>query len=1593
MKHFLLYILFLCSLSYSYAQNGGGVALPTTYADSIKTAFGNTKNVDAISIGNDFATIWSSLSPVHQQEIKRQSILLRKKRFPLKPHILNYFGAIVNAVKDENADNNKFSSYLNVAGKVIENNTTTQAGNFFAVSRTFFRHHALHFEKPFRLRVSDDDYIFDYIMPPPSIGWDDTTQSELPTQESDGQQVSDNDTFDESSYDDVPFEEVTPAWMNPPPPPSLEGAVLRFNRANLTFVTRYDSTSIRNTKGSVSLTDNIFVGEGGTFDWSAAHLNPDSVYCNFTSYYFNITKCDLKADLVNLNYIGKTPGPIPGAFEFKSQTRRDSVASSYPRFKSYQSNLAIQGVADENVRYTGGFSLTGNKISGQSFSFEPSKIEVYNQGEKKFVAKSTNFLFDKSSITSPKTYVSLYHGRDSIVHSVARLKYTFGKDSVQRLLLQKDKGDMKNAPYSSTFFNIDFSADVIRWDLYADSMNVSTDGGRNIVPLIIESIDYYDPQDYKVLQGVGFGFHPLAIVANYALKKKVREFYTGELAQYTGRDILQIKKAIEFLYQKGMVNYNPLTDLVQVKSKVIDFYLAFRGEVDYDNLKIHSVIDTAANATINFKKGYMTVRGVEEFDVSDSLNVRIEPDSAIITILRNRDIMFDGTIDAGNFKISGKGFMLRYDSFLIDLKQIDSINFYVTEKNSRGVEVRRKIDNSMVGTDSTAAATGGINNIEQKSGTLYISKANNKSGKVKMPNYPRLDASSGGVIYFDRPEVLGGVYDRSMFFVVPPFKLDSLNDADPASINFDGTFASNGMFPNFKEKLHTQPDKSLGFDHPIPKEGYQLYEGDGKMNGILSMNSRGLRGFGQIDYLAASVTSEDMIFYPDSVVASGTRAKISEKQFGSVLFPQASLSDYQMKWLPKEDKMRFKNQKAPFSFYDSTAFMQGTVTVSKNGVAGMGKLETRGTEMISRDMKFTGTDFSSRHARFKVRSEDPNKPLFTGNDIRLKFNLKENYADISPEIEGVAAIDFPYAQFKTSIPNARWDLDEQRIIMSKDPKADIENSYFYTTRKELDSLHFNAERAEYNLKTQELKVSGIPYIVVADAQITPENNEVLILENAKIGTLKNTTIVLDTLNAYHRLTEGVVDIISRKEFTGYATYQYVNLLNDTFAIKMTDFHLEPIQPTEGVKRSKRSSGATMQTVATGAVSEQEQLVLGAGLFYKGNMIMYATRPALQLDGFVKLDIRNIENYNAWLEYKQSGEESEVRLDFNNLITEDGKKASAGLHFDETNNSLYLTFFNDRRSEGDEDFFTPAGSLIYDKEVNEYRIEDREKAAGNKLSGKVFAYNDEKRLVRFEGAVNLFPGTKDFNITSTAIGTANLETNDFRLNSFLAIGSNIPAAAFDVMAKNLQEVIKNEGAAEGLGDQTELLYKIADIIGERAVKDYEQKSRQAYVSLGTIPQLAKPIVFADVKLKWHTKLKAFYNEGNLGISNINRNDINGGFEGFMEIKKTEEGAPVFHVFIKASPESWYYFGFEDNRLLVHSSISAFNDIIAKKSNAGKAKVGEIAFIPGSEDETLSFINRFRKQYYGIEVPYSLNEGPQVVEKKQEAEKKKDTDDGF
>lgn len=1579
-KPLLLLFLFPIAFLAEAQKPAGGYKL--AFQDSVRVMMETGQNTETSMVGGTFATAWHKLSLDQQDMIINQAQILRRRKYKPFPLLADYYGSIAFAVEREGADTDKLNSFLRVAGKVIEKEKPAGITSFFHYTRDYFEYHAFHMERSFRLHAEPEQYSFEYIEEAPPAP-PDTAQVTDAFQQLDSQKPDNNTLWQE---DTVKQEPVMPSWMlAPAPQPVLTGPVMKMEGVTFNFSTAYDSAFLKNTRGSLSLRDGTFVGEKGTFGWDPAGLSGDSVYAELKEYNFNVDRPQVKAEHARLRYVGRVATKVDGIFEFKSVKHKNKETANFPRFMSFMANVVIEGLRDDKMRYTGGLALNGRRMFSSSVSGDYARLEVFDQEGPKFTARSKQFEFkDDSLITAKQAMIQLYQDNDSIFHPAVQLRFDYGQ---QRLTLDRGEGQLRDAPYTSSFFGVDFSTDQLHWDLKSDSMNLNVVGGNNQAAMIIESKEYYHPDDYRLLSGKGFTFHPVAVVVSYANKTGTREFYLDDVVRSANLKYEEAKMAMTFLSQKGMINYNAQTGTIRVTDKAIHYVEARKGIADYDNLKIHSISDKTANATINFPRRRMVVRGVEEVNVSDSLNVLLKPDSSVITLLQNRDIKFDGKITAGNFEINGKDFTFKYDSFFINLNKIDSIRFYVTERNSRGQMVRRRVNNAMVGADSTAMAEGGMTAAGHSSGTLFINLPDNKSGKSKVPHYPRLDATAGGVIYFDRSEILGGAYDRSVFFVIPPFRLDSLNDADPGSIHFDGTFVSSGMFPSFKEQLHTMPDKSLGFTHAIPTAGYQLFKSDGKVYGNINLDNAGIRVGGKVDYLAASVQSPDFIFYPDSVIARGKVGELKEKQFGNVWFPQATLPEFELKWKHRQDRFQLKNTKGPFSLYNATAQLDGTLVVSKTGVTGAGKLLTRGSEAVSDALAFSAKEFSARHAEFQVKTTNPEKPALQGEDIRLKFNLEQNFAEISPEIEGVAAIEFPYAQFKTSIPTARWDLTTQKITMTKGANVPLENSYFYTTRKELDSLVFNAEKAEYDIKQQQMKVSGIPYITVADARITPENNEVLILENARIGQLKNTTIVLDTLNGYHRMINGVVDIISRKEFSGYATYQYINAQNDTFAIKMENFRLEPV--VEEGKPKHEKGPPRLHTVASGVVPDQMKMILAPRLFYKGDMVMYANKPALQLNGFAKLDLKKIKNYNTWLRYAQSGDEKDIFIDFDHAEKEEGGKPDAGLHF-ASDNSLYITFVNDKRSPDDDDFFVPSGALYFDKESGEFKIEDRLKSAGEKLSGKVFSYNEDKQEVRFEGPVSFFRQAREFNLVSSAIGSGNLETNEIRANAFVMANMNVPAPIFQAMATDLQSIIKNENVPEGLGDQTELLYKIADLVGERAVKDYEQRSLQGHVSLSTLQPLALPMVFANVNLKWSQKYKAFYSDGLLGLSHLLKSDINGGFEGFMEIRRNEDGTPVFHVFLKGSPESWYYFGFEDNRLMIQSSNPAFNDLVSKRTNAAKAKLGELVFIPGSEEETLEFVNRFRKQYYGIEAPYDLT-APSA--KKKDKKKGEKSDDGF
>jgi hypothetical protein len=141
-------------------------------------------------------------------------------------------------------------------------------------------------------------------------------------------------------------------------------------------------------------------------------------------------------------------------------------------------------------------------------------------------------------------------------------------------------------------------------------------------------------------------------------------------------------------------------------------------------------------------------------------------------------------------------------------------------------------------------------------------------------------------------------------------------------------------------------------------------------------------------------------------------------------------------------------------------------------------------------------------------------------------------------------------------------------------------------------------------------------------------------------------------------------------------------------------------------------------------------------------------------------------------------------------------------------------------------------------------------------------------------------------------------------------------------------------------------------------------------------------------------------GNIGVANILDTEINGKLEGYLEIRKLE-GDEEFHFFLKASPTTYYYFGYAENRLYTFSSNEQFNAEINKNSKVFKSGIGQYAFASSDMEYMLEFVDRFRRDYLDIKEPYEINTFAQeeildedfTTFEKEVPDEEQDSSDGF
>ncbi len=1412
---------------------------------------------------------------------------------------------------------------------------------------------------------------------------------------------------------------------------ALVGPCLALDEVDLAIVSRYDTTYIRQTAGSVMYKDQLFVGKGGTFDWEAAGLPKGEAYVTFDQYTFSIQKAEIKAQDVELSYASKIDpaDSVVGYFEFVSQAKDPRKTPTYPRFKSYFPDYEIE-VGIEGVKHTGGFSLVGPKVTGSSFGLGVSTISVTKGDSLKFVAKSREpFVISPTSITNKQAELIVYRDKDrkdSIYHRAVQLRYDVTEGVLRA---RKDVSAYRNARFQDSYHGTSILADYLKWDLAQDTFSISMLQGRGIVPAVIESVDRFDELRFDGLQGLA-NFHPLVMSYNFAKLVGQSEFSTANMYDYFKRKYPEFKSvpyttlvsSLRRLDQEDYVRFYPDLQWLELKRKGILYARAKqlkntppnvlkasggKGVIDFDDIFMPSKAPGGNSITVNLRNKEMEVTGVDSIvlkvSYADTMILRIKPYPDIpIKIKENRKIEFNGQVIAKAFIYDGKSFEYSYEDHTIAMPEIDSISFRIV-------------------TDSGLVRIP--NNIKATAGFLYVDIPNNKSGLRRFQDYPAFKTTKQAKVTFAGREIMDGLYkDTANFrFVVDTFQVSGLGSADPRMKRFRGDFYSGGIMNLFVDSVGIRDDGSLGFEHPVPDDGVDLYDGRGKLyHGSVVLDNSGLRSrfdetdpkadTSEIHYLAARLQSNDFLFLPDSLglEANGprsinrivepwdstapkvpfTRGYMIPGELNGVSFPEARFNGYELQWRVQKDSMNILVKDEPFTLYqtedrigkgftfqhrlDSFSTADAALVLRKDGLFGKGELRTDRSIIRTDKFDFKQKEFSGKEAQFLITDPSYQITEVAAQNVSFIYHLGERYVDINTEPGGESQFTFPKLEYKTSLANAVWSIDDGTVAFRVDEAASLETQRFTSIKAGEDGLNFRASGANYDLKDAKLRIQGVPVIEVLDSRVYPQpGSEVVInvpdrmlpLEGAevRIGYLTPPDSPLGSEQGSHVLTDASISIRSATRFQGKGTYNYINELGERQQIALDRF--EPTRITESmledsVKRldlAKQKLVGQEGTRSSTLIKEEDNFIVEEGKIFRGEMVVKAWKLKPDFVGETRLVLEGKDG--LWTEYNTEKGKTEIELG-------KGKKEAGvvGLFYSD-NGRFYALLNKPLTDKAAEEVMLAEGTVAADMARKVVRAIAKEKDTGLRRAGNFIEYIPAAVKgggeVYFEGNFKLLNDNKNILLTPGR-GRGNVGSGEYTLDILLALQFDKPKETFKMIGDDLEEYLALYRLGEGIErtirrNEPKLLHKIAELQGDKEAENFQKRFETGSSTPSALNSYG--LVFSDLILKFSKKRNAFYSYGMIGVSNAYKSNLDARVPGYVEIiPKGNPAGPALNIYLEFSPEKWYLIQYEGKDLQIQTS----NEALATMLKDPKANKDKFDYI---EDEGArnAFISRFRGNY--------------------------------
>jgi hypothetical protein len=1294
-----------------------------------------------------------------------------------------------------------------------------------------------------------------------------------------------------------------------------------------------DTLIIYNTSGSLYPLSGTWKGKGGRVTWERAGLSKEEAYADLASYTIDLNRSDYHADSASFSFNRYISTPVSGKLTDRVMTTGKNNDVNYPAFTSYRQEFNIKEIY-RMVDYEGGLSMQGAKLIGSGGDQGNARLIFYREGERLLVAESGHFVFRPQGTSSVSTSIVMYFENDSVFHPDLHLNYV---ESTRELSLNQNQKVISQSPWDNQFHQVDMTFARLLWSIDEKEMRLTMPRAGSIGNANFESLNFFNRHQYQRLQGMDSG-HPLLVLRTFSENYGSETFSAEAYAKYLRRPVSGVRHQLLDLSLQGFIFYDTDTDLVRIRRRLYDYLLANIQRIDYDVINFTSTTNAPQeNATIDLGTFEMKINGIPRVFISNSQNVNIYPKGNTVTMKKNRNFLFDGTINAGNLSFYGSNFDFNYDRFTINLQNVDSISLraQLEEKDIYG----------------QALLTNVKNLIRNVTGELQVDKPDNKSSRVEYPDFPRFSSNENSYVFYEKPYIHNNVYSSDNFYYeLYPFVMDSLNSFSNDELRFRGKLVSGGIFPDIEELLTLQEDYSLGITHDIAAGGLPAYGGKGKYHHRVKMSNEGLRGNGRYDFITSQFYSEDFLFMPDSMNAMAHEFTMA-KQVTGTRFPAVSSRNNPVKWFPDDDLMTVGQTDRNFQLFDDQAEIKGNLFIRPGGLTGEGSVSLERAEIASDNHRFDSDSFTSGNSEFTLKGNAENTISVFASRLDSDIDMKKREGTFTRDPEA-GRVSFPVNSYTGSPETFSWNMNNRQMEFfssATDPLTGLNGAEYISTERGQDSIRFVSPHILLDYNNDLITASQVKHLNIADATIFPADETLTISRKAQLAPIEEARLITQNGGHTYEIYNAGLNIEGRHRYFGSGDYDYVNEVGEFQII-----HFDTIWVNE-----KNTS------VATGKIEEADNFMLSPRFKYSGKAEMVSSRPHLKYNGAVKI-AEDCEGINGdWLAFENEIDPMEVLIPVTSQpLSSTRNNIYSGIFVATDSVHIYPAFFSERKNYADRLILSAEGYMKYDPFAGEYRIASLEKLRNPEVPGNFITFNTEECILSGEGRLDLGISLGQFKLEAAGSATNMVNVNETSIEGMLSLDFFFSPEALAIMAQNADSL-----PAMNVDSLSWYFTRgLKELLGNERANQFLTTLPKEDKKSALPEELNKTIVLSDVRLNWNKLSRSYQSAGEIGIAFIDGRPVNKKYTGYLEITKRRSG-DYLDLYIELEKNNWYYFGYTRGVMQAYSSNPEFTDIIGnlalrhRRSNEGGND--RYVYMIASDSKLEQFFKTYNNYTQGIE----------------------------